>query len=251
MKVSLITISYNSAATIEDTILSVLNQNYQNIEYVIVDGGSTDGTLSIIDKYRPCISIVVSERDNGIYDAMNKGIVLCTGDVIGILNSDDVYFGNDVVKKVADTFLECDTDVVYGDLVYVDRTDIHKITRVWQSGKYCPGLFLKGWMPPHPAFFIKRSQYMKFGLFRTELKISADYELMLRMIHIHQISVSYLPEFITRMRTGGASNVSFSQRLQANREDRKAWRMNGRKPPFLLSLRKPLRKLGQFFRKKI
>lgn len=248
MKISIITVSYNSAGTIRDTIESVLNQTYSDIEYILVDGASKDDTISIIKSYGTKISKLISEKDNGIYDAMNKGINVATGDVIGILNSDDFYSHSNVIKNVVQKF-EKDTDAVYADLVYVSGADKNKIVRTWKAGKYEVGSFQKGWMPPHPTFFVKKSVYEKLGMFTDQLKSAADYEIMLRFIHKHQIKLNYLPEIIVHMRTGGASNVSLKNRFKANREDKKAWKMNGLKPSPLTFIRKPLSKLSQFFKR--
>ena len=246
MKVSIITITFNSAETIEDTIQSVLSQDYPNIEYILVDGASKDGTLEIIERYRNSISTVISERDNGIYDAMNKGVALATGDVIGILNSDDFYADSTVISDIVKTMQRAASDACYADLVYVDRNDTNRIIRSWKSGDYRQGQFLRGWMPPHPTFFVKRSIYEMHGSYALNLRSAADYELMLRFIHKHAISLSYLPRVITKMRTGGQSNVSLKNRWRANREDRLAWKMNGLQPGFFTLLRKPLSKLLQY-----
>ncbi len=249
MKVSIITICYNSDATIEDTIKSVVSQDYPHIEYIIIDGASKDDTLRIIDKYKNSVSTLISESDKGIYDAMNKGVLASTGELVGILNSDDFYADSGVISKVVDQINKADTQALYADLVYVNRENPEKVTRKWISGTYKKGLFKKGWMPPHPTFFLKKSCYEQFGLYSTELRSAADYELMLRMIHKNEISLTYLNEVITKMRTGGESNVSVKNRLLANREDKKAWEMNGLKAgPFTL-VRKPLSKLSQFFKK--
>lgn len=246
MKVSIITVVYNAASTIEDTITSVLNQSYPNIEYIIVDGQSNDGSIDIIKKYSNKISKFKSEKDEGIYDAMNKGIAMATGDVIGILNADDVYEHSDVIKNIVDKFQEKNPDAVYADLKYVMKDDLNKVIRYWKSGKYRDGKFLYGWMPPHPTFFVKKDTYNKLGLYRTDLKSASDYELMLRFIHVNKINIDYLPEVIIRMREGGVSNHSIKNRLNANKEDRKAWELNNIKPgPFTLIL-KPLSKLLQF-----
>jgi glycosyltransferase involved in cell wall biosynthesis len=249
MKVSIITISYNSEKTIEETILSVLNQTYKNIEYIIIDGNSTDNTQQIIDKYKNKITHFISEPDNGIYDAMNKGLSMASGDLIGILNSDDTYAYNDVIKDVVEKITRENTDSLYADLVYVDRNNTDKITRTWIAGKYSAGKFLKGWMPPHPTFFVKRYIYQKYGYFNTSLKSAADYELMLRLIHKHNISVCYLHKVITKMKSGGQSNLSISNRIKANREDRLAWKINGLKPGCFTIIRKPLSKLTQFIKR--
>jgi len=249
MKVSIITIAYNSAETIEDTIRSVASQTYSDIEYIIIDGKSTDNTLSIIDKHKASVSKLVSEKDNGIYDAMNKGVKLASGDIVGILNSDDFYADEHVVADVVKTFETEKCDGLYADLVYVDRENISMITRTWNSGKYYDGLFLNGWMPPHPTFFVRKEVYEKFGGYNTDLRSAADYEIMLRFIHKYKIRLSYLPRVITKMRSGGQSNVSIKNRIKANMEDRLAWKINGLKPGLLTLTRKPLSKVFQFLKR--
>lgn len=248
MKISVVTVTYNSAETVEDTIKSVLGQTYPDVEYIIVDGLSSDNTMEIINKYKDRIAVVVSEKDKGIYDAINKGVELATGEVVAILNSDDMFNHENVLTAVMKKFSETGADAVYGDLVYVDRKDTSKVTRTWKSGLYREGKFLKGWMPPHPSFFVKKWCYQRFGKFHTHFKTSADYELMLRFIHVNKIKLSYLPEILVRMRLGGQSNVSLANRLEANREDRKAWELNGLKPGRLTLIRKPLSKIFQFIK---
>jgi glycosyltransferase involved in cell wall biosynthesis len=247
MKISIITVCFNSAKTIEDTIQSVLSQDYPNVEYIIVDGGSKDATLDIVKNYSNNISHFISEPDKGIYDAMNNGIALATGDVVGILNSDDVYFDSQVLSHIAKAFEVTNADAVYGDLVYVASNNLHKVTRVWKSKPYTEGAFLKGWMPPHPTFYVKKSCYEQLGNYTLKLKSAADYELMLRFIHKHKISVAYISKTLVKMRVGGESNVSLKNRLRANKEDRMAWKMNGLKPHFYTLFLKPLSKLKQFF----
>lgn len=250
MKISLITVAYNSEETIEETILSVLSQKNINLEFIIVDGGSSDSTCDIIEKYNDKIDVFLSEKDNGIYDAMNKGVRLASGEVLGILNSDDVFASDDVLFSVSNAFSENEIDALYGDLVYVDRYDISMIKRKWISGEYTEGDFKKGWMPPHPTFYVKRSVYESYGLFNLEFSSAADYEIMLRFIHKHHIKIYYLAMIMVKMRQGGQSNASFSNRIKANREDKKAWIVNGLKPGPLTMLLKPLSKLGQFINKK-
>ena len=249
MKVSIITISYNSAVTIEDTIQSVLTQGYTDIEYIVVDGGSTDGTVDIIKKYSGKISKFISEKDAGIYDAMNKGVALATGDVVGILNSDDVYASPTIIADVAKVFENEKASALYGDLVYVKKADLATTVRYWKSKAYSRKNFLKGWMPPHPAFFLKKEVYSQYGLYNTNFKISADYELMLRMLYKHEVSIVYLPKVLTKMRVGGESNNGFGSRIQANKEDRLAWKINGLSPSIFTLIRKPLSKLIQFTQK--
>lgn len=182
-----------------------------------------------------------------MYEAINKGIQKSSGEVIAILNSDDFYVNNQVIEKVMKLFNSRPVDAVYGDLNYVDKDDIHKVVRKWRSGEYRKDRFLQGWMPPHPAFFIRKTCYQKFGLFNTAFSISADYELMLRMLYKHEISCAYLPEVLVNMRTGGKSNMSWKARWKANQEDRRAWKINGLKPGAFTLWMKPLSKLGQFF----
>ncbi len=250
MKVSIITITYNSAATVEDTIRSVVMQDYPDIEYLIIDGKSKDNTLAIADKYKDGISKIVSEKDKGLYDALNKGIRHASGDIIGMLHSDDIYAHAQVIRHVVETFRSNpDAQGVYADLVFVNRNDTNKVMRTWESGTYREGDFLKGWMPPHPTFFVRKECYENFGTFNTDLKLSADYELMLRLIHKNNIRLAYLNEVIVKMRMGGVSNVSFFVKLKANLEDKMAWRMNGVKPKMTTLLMKPLRKIGQYFKR--
>jgi len=194
MKVSIITAVYNNASYIGDCIKSVVTQSYPDIEYVVVDGGSTDGTLEAIEQHKNRISKVVSQNDEGYVYAMNKGLSLTGGDVVGFLHSDDFYAGKDVVAKVVKTFKERSVDSVYGDLVYVKRDDPGSLVRYWRSGSGSPAKIKKGWMPPHPTFFVKKHIYEKYGLFNTDFKIAADYELMLRFLYRHKINkiISYL-----------------------------------------------------------
>ena len=247
LKVSIITVCYNSAETIESTIQSVLEQDYGNIEYIIIDGKSTDTTLQIIDKYKLQLSKLISEKDEGIYFAINKGIALASGEIIAILHADDFYSNSHVIAKVVKTFEEQNVDTIYGDLQYVDRVDTSIVKRNWRSGEYKDGLFLKGWMPPHPAFFVRKTCYEKYGKFNTMLRSAADYELMLRFLHKYKCSTAYIPEVLVKMRIGGKSNVSILNRIKANREDKKAWFMNDLKPGIFTLLLKPFSKLGQFF----
>ncbi|MEI6489797.1 MAG: glycosyltransferase family 2 protein [Bacteroidota bacterium] len=247
LKVSIITVCFNSAETIESTIKSVIEQDYSNIEYIVVDGKSTDYTLSILERYKANISTLLSEKDDGIYYAINKGIALATGDIIAILHADDFYSSNQIISSVVKIFEGKQSDTVYGDLQYVDRNDTNKVTRHWIAGAFNSDLFYKGWMPPHPAFFVKRRCYSKFGLFNTDLKSSADYEMMLRLLEKHKCSTHYIPQVLVKMRIGGKSNISLMNRIKANREDKKAWQINGLNPGMFTLILKPLSKLGQFF----
>ncbi|HUJ16766.1 MAG TPA: glycosyltransferase family 2 protein [Nitrospirota bacterium] len=244
-KISIITASFNSGSTIKDCLDSVEDQGNQ-AEHIIIDGASTDDTLSIVRSY-PHIAEVISEPDHGIYDAMNKGIALATGDVIGILNSDDYYAHPQVLERVMKVFENREIDSCYGDLLYFDPVDKTRIVRNWISGSYHERRFYWGWMPPHPTFFVRRSMYEKYGGFKLSLGSAADYELMLRFLVKHKISTAYLPEILVRMRSGGISNMSLRNRLTANRMDRYAWEANELKPYFWTTFVKPLSKIMQFF----
>lgn len=246
--ISIITPTYNSADTIRDTIESVLNQKGVEVEFLIIDGGSTDATVDIVRSYGNRIDYFVSEPDKGLYDAMNKGIQRARGEIIGILNSDDSYTADDVLEAVGLEFEKTNCDSVYADLDYVRRYQTNRIVRRWVSGHFSRRKIRYGWMPPHPTFFVRKEVYDKFGLYRDELKLSADYELMLRFLYKYKISTSYLARRIVNMRTGGLSNRSWKNRFLANREDRRACRMNGLRPFWLPATLKPLRKLGQFFK---
>lgn len=248
MKISIVTVSYNAAATIKDTIESVLSQEDIELEYLIVDGESKDDTVTIVESFGDQIHQFISEPDKGIYDGMNKGVAMATGDVIGILNADDMYADEKVLKDILTQF-DSGVDAVYADLVYVDEKDTSKVTRRWVSKPYKEGAFKKGWMPPHPTFFVKREVYEKYGNYTMKLRSAADYEFMLRVIHKHKISLAYLNRVIVRMRVGGESNASLKNRIRANKEDKMAWKMNDLKPGALTTIRKPLSKISQFLRK--
>jgi glycosyltransferase involved in cell wall biosynthesis len=245
-KVTIITVALESESFIKDAIESVLSQTYPNIEYIIIDGGSRDGSIDIIDSYGDKISKFVSEPDEGIYDAMNKGISLATGDIIGFLNSDDFYENANVISTIASAFTD-GVDAIYADLDYVSRSDKNKVERKWRSGNFDPKLFYSGWMPPHPTFFVKTTIYKKYGGYDAALKYSADYELMLRLCLVNEISVKYIPEVLVKMRVGGYGNRSLRSRINANVEDRKAWQLLNIKPKVFTFLLKPLRKITQYF----
>lgn len=246
--ISIITVCYNSAATLPDTLRSVAAQTGVHLQHVLVDGGSTDGTVALIEAYAHEHDYVtwVSEKDQGLYDAMNKGLAMCTGEVIGLLNADDFYCRPDVLQLVAKVFAHDHPEGMYADLNYVDAQQTDKIVRRWKSGSYSPNSFLWGWMPPHPTFFVRKSVYERLGGFRLDMGSAADYELMLRFIHKNQIQLSYLPQTIIHMRAGGVSNKQLKNRMKANEMDRKAWEVNGLKPYFFTRWLKPLRKIKQF-----
>lgn len=246
VSLSIITATFNAASTLRDCLTSIQVQSH-NIEHLLIDGGSGDATLEIVREY-PHIDRIVSEPDRGIYDAMNKGILASTGDVVGILNADDFYAHGEVLGKVIEVFSDRSIDSCYGDLVYVDAADTARVVRSWHAGAYDMNQFYRGWMPPHPTFFVRRSVYEKHGLFNLSLGSSADYELMLRFLVRHRITTRYIPETLVKMRVGGMSNASLSNRLRANRMDRKAWQVNGLQPrPWTLFL-KPLSKIPQYWR---
>ncbi len=247
--ISIITASYNVADTLSDCLECIAKQSV-DVEHILVDGASTDSTMKIIDAHREQLAHVVSEPDESIYDAMNKGLKLASGDVIGILNADDFYPSDDTLVKVLSVFDDPDIEACYGDLVYVDGQNTGKVDRFWQSGHFNLKKFYWGWMPPHPTFFVRRSVYEKYGIFNLELGSAADYELMLRFLLKQKIKAVYIPEVLVHMRTGGVSNATIWNRLKANRMDRKAWEVNGLKPYPWTMIAKPLRKLKQWVVKK-
>ena len=248
MKLSIITVALNNAVSIEDTICSILSQSYPDIEYIIIDGGSSDGTQAIIERYSHKITKVVSEPDQGMYDAMNKGISIARGDIVGILNADDIYNNSGILQQVADSFVRTGADACYGDLVYVDQNaPSGHVVRLWRAGEYSRYKLYLGWMPPHPTFFVKRSCYISYGGYRVDMGTSADYELMLRYLLCHNVVPTYIPQQIVKMRIGGISNRSLLYRLKAHQADWRSWRVNHLCPfPWTLPL-KPLTKVHQWF----
>lgn len=251
LKISIVTVSYNADKTIRDTIESVLNQSYKNVEYIVVDGLSKDKTMDIVRSYGERIQKVISEKDEGIYDAMNKGIAMATGDIVGILNSDDYYGDEDVLALVAKAF-EDDKELgcVYGDLDYVDQNDTSKVVRAWRSREYSPELFKTGWHPAHPTFFVRKSVYDKYGVFRKELGISADYELMLRFMEKEGVKARYISHLMVKMRTGGNSGKSLGKIVKGNLEVLESWRKNKMKVPYHIFVTKPVSKIKQLIVKK-
>lgn len=245
MKISIITATFQSARTLRDTIDSVRRQNWPDLEHIIVDGGSSDDTLSVVREHAH-LKKVISEPDRGIYDAMNKGIALADGEVIGILNSDDFYADDRVIADIAERFMDPAVDAVYGDLDYIHPDDLTRVTRRWKAGRYVQGGFRWGWMPPHPTFFVRRRLYEQHGGFNLDMGTCGDYELMLRMVHRHGARLSYVPRTLVKMRAGGASNATLTARLKANQNDRLAWTVNGLSPYWFTLWLKPLRKIGQF-----
>jgi glycosyltransferase len=246
MKVSIITVTKNSAKYLSDCITSVRRQNFKNIEYIVIDGQSTDGTLDIIQQNSDYIDYWISEADRGMYDAINKGISQATGDIIGILNSDDMYASADSVRSIVDCFETTGTDSVYGDLVYVDAQNTQKVLRYWKGGSYKRSRFRYGWMPAHPTFYIKRELIQKYGLYENHYYTAADYEFMARYLFLHKVSAQYIDTMLVKMRSGGISNVTFKSRLRANRRDFLAMRKNKIPFSFIVSVLKPLIKIPQF-----
>lgn len=242
--VSIITPAFNAEGTIGDTLSSVAVQSYPLIEHFVMDGASNDQTRQIVAQFNKVRFF--SDKDEGVYDAMNKGITVATGDIIGILNSDDLYASTDVVEQVVQTFQESGADAIYGDLDYVRQEDTNKVVRRWRSGYYQLRNWRYGWMPPHPTFFVKRSVYERFGMFNLALTSAADYELMLRFCVVHHIQVAYLPKVLVKMREGGQSNATIQGRIKANREDGLAWKMNGFTHRGYIRILKPMRKLLQW-----
>jgi len=246
LKVSILTVSYQSAATLRQTIESVLAQDYPSMEYWVIDGGSTDGSLEILQSFGDRICFI-SEPDQGIYDAMNKGLSRLQGEIIGMIGADDFYPSNDVISSVVAVFSQNEVEVVYGDKQYVNPEDTNHIVRYWKSGGYQIKNWLYGWMPPHLSFYIKKSAADSNGPYLTQFTCSADYEWMLRAMYKNKMRAAYLPKVLMTMRNGGTSTASWKHRLVANREDRMAWSINGLKPYWFTLTLKPLRKINQLF----
>jgi glycosyltransferase involved in cell wall biosynthesis len=242
MKISIITVVYNNKETILDAINSVLSQEYDDLEYIIVDGASTDGTVEVIKKavkrYPERNMKFVSETDHGIYDAMNKGIRLATGDIIGILNSDDFYINNDVISTVVNVFMAQNVDSVFADLVYVRADDLDKIVRYYSSATFHPKKMAYGWMPAHPTFFAKIKIYEQYGLYKTDYRIAADYELIARFLVKNKVSYSYISQVLVKMRTGGASTRNLKSNWILNKEILRACAENGIKTNMIKVLSK-------------
>lgn len=244
MKISIITITFNSAMHIAHCLSSVNSQTCNNIEHIIVDGGSTDETIEIIKSFTS-LTNYISEPDNGIYDALNKGIKLATGDVIGLLHSDDQLVSPETIKNIAGLFHNTGADGVYGDLIFIDNEN--KVVRNWRSGLFKRNQVKRGWMPPHPTLFLRKEVYQKHGLFDTSFKIAGDYDFMLRVMLDTEIKLEYLPEIITKMRLGGASTGSLKGILSKMQEDIRALRKNGFSFPLAVLAAKNLRKIPQLF----
>jgi len=249
-KISVITVTKNASRTIRDCLESVKDQDY-GAEHIVIDGASSDDTLNIVQEYERCLAKIISEPDNGLYDAMNKGIGLATGEIVAILNSDDLYPHPRVLSRVAEAFNDESIDSCYGDIVYVAKNDTSRVVRYWKSGRYKPSSFYYGWMPPHSAFFVRRSIYDLLGGFNLEIGLAADYELMLRFLLKNRIGTAYIPEILAVMRTGGVANASLVNRMEAHRLAKLAWQVNGLRPKFWTLPAKPIRKLGQYLPRSI
>jgi glycosyltransferase involved in cell wall biosynthesis len=245
--VSIITASFNCDRTIAGTVHSVLSQTYPNIEYIIIDGSSTDGTIELIKSFGNKIQIFISEPDQGIYDAINKGIRLSTGDIIGILNSDDFFYDNNVIQKVVDAFENNDIDAVYGDVKFVDPANTSKIVRYYSSKHFNPGKFKYGFMPAHPSFYVKRELFEIFDYYKTDYKIAADFELLVRFMYVNQIRCKYIEMPFVCMRPGGISNKSILSNFTLNKEIARACRENGIRTNYLNIYSKYLFKMFEYF----
>jgi glycosyltransferase len=253
MNISIITATYNSAETIQETIESVLSQNDCDFEYVVVDGQSNDGTLDIIKKNESRFNgrmQWISEPDKGIYDALNKGIRLVTGDIIGFLHSDDVFASPSVINTIQEVFEKTNADVVYGDLIYVDQKNPEKVLRYWRSQPFSSSLLLRGWMPAHPTVFMKKEIYEQHGGFDLSFSISADYDFLLRVFQDNSLRSVYLPQVITKMRVGGTSNKTIRNIVIKSKEDYWALRKNGFSHAGWILAMKNISKLTQFLKRK-
>lgn len=246
LTVSVITAVFNRADTIGQALDSVRGQTWGGVEHIVIDGASTDGTLRVIEAQRDRVAVLVSEPDGGIYDALNKGLALASGDVVGLMHSDDYYADEGVLERVALAFADPAVDGVYGDLDYVSKADPSRIIRRWRSGTYHPAQLARGWMPPHPTLYLRRSVIEQWGGFDTSFRIAADYDAMLRYLARGRIRLAYIPEVLVKMRVGGESNRSLSRILRKSREDYTALRRNEVGGMGAL-IWKNLSKLGQFF----
>jgi glycosyltransferase involved in cell wall biosynthesis len=246
MKISVITVAYNSAATIGDTLRSVAAQSYPTIEHIVIDGASTDATLEVVRSEGRHVSRVISEADGGIYDAMNKGLRVATGDVVGFLNSDDIYADAGVVDQLAQAMADSTVDAVYGDLVFVSRDDPSHVVRYWQSGPHRPGACTHGWMPPHPTLYLRKSVLDKAGGFDTSYRLQADFELCLRLFEIHRLYAVHLPMTLVRMRMGGATTGSLRNIIRGNMEAARACRQHGFPGGLAFVARKMASRVPQF-----
>ena len=228
MKISIITVTYNSIKYIKDCLASVKSQSYLDIEHIIVDGASNDGTLSLIESKRKQFATIITEPDKGVYHAMNKGIKVAKGDIVGFLNSDDFYTNNNVISEVVKEFKkDSSIDACYADLIYVGKYDTSKVIRYVKSCEFKEGLFSKGWCPPHPTFFVRRSVYRDLGNFDINYNIASDVELMMRFLEVHKIKSRYIPKVWIKMRMGGTTNKSIRNIWIQNMEVFNSLKKNG------------------------
>lgn len=246
MKISIITAVYNNESEIGRAIESVLGQTYHDIEYIIVDGGSTDGTMSVVNSYKSRIATIISEPDKGIYDALNKGIALATGDVIGFMHSDDMFADATIVAQIAMAYTDSAVDTVYGDLQYVRKEDTSRVVRHWKSSPFELRQLYRGWMPPHPTVYLRRTVYEQYGVFDTSFRIAADYDFMLRIFRDNDRNTVYIPTVFVKMRVGGESN-SVKNYIRKWKEDIRALKRNKIGGMGVLAI-KNLSKLGQFLK---
>jgi glycosyltransferase len=244
MTITIITTCYNRATTIEHTIRSAISQDYNNIEYIVIDGASTDGSMDIINRYSGHLSHIVSEKDTGTYQAINKGIRLATGDIIGLLHSDDIFYSTDILSKVADLFSRNRADIIYGNGIYVSPDNPDKIVRNWISGEYNREKVKRGWLPLHPTVYVKREVYEQCGPYDESYKIAADSDMLVRMLYAHRFNVHYFNEYIVRMQMGGLS-TSLATQLHKWKEDIRMYRSHGFNPYLALG-GKVLSKVPQF-----
>ena len=246
MKISVITVTYNSAATIVDSLRSVAAQTHPDVEHIIIDGGSKDATLALVAEHGHCVARVVSEPDDGIYDAMNKGFRLASGELVGCLNSDDEFMSPDVLADIARAATESGADAVYGDIIYVNPTRANPLVRYWRAGDYALRKVRVGWMPPHPSLYVRRSIVERIGAFDPALRIAGDYEFMLKLFSQPNLHMAYVPKVLVSMRVGGASQRSFGAILKKSREDLLALRRH-RMGGIVALTCKNLRKVPMFF----
>lgn len=249
MKISIITVCYNSAETIGATLQSVREQTHPDIEHIVIDGGSGDTTLEVISVEGSNVAKVVSEPDHGIYDAMNKGLLIASGDVVGFLNSDDVLAHPTVISRIAETMANPSTDACHGDLVYVAQRDLSKVVRYWKSREYRPGQFERGWVPAHPTFYARRALYQRYGGFDLKFGLAADFDILLRLFESCGIRSKYIPEVLVKMRLGGATNASLRNVFQQNMEIANAFRKYGLRPGLKLFAFRLITRISQFVRK--